>query len=399
MPATRYLLIFLVVFLAACVSLIANNIAIQFSENDSWPNFDALKDGERIVTLGFDPAAEARIKFEYLRRGPRYKIGSFSDHTASLFSRDAFPASLNTSFFNFHTATSSLPEIYDILQFAHDHDKLPSELVIVLLDHPYISQGTANARRRSSILHEAILPLSAFEDARPLDWIALVFDISHRVIQISLDWRTLWANYFLPQQASTVLSKLSCNENDLERASAEKAGLPSRIVPTTVNYYLRLRSLPKRQQVHSLLCRNAQIHAADTDLLPGGFWRDGSEAGRPTIRPLPRHIALEKDQYGIEGKDINTIVRYIERIDAFVNRSGSRAVFVIPPFHGEDRASPLNRSFDNITRDIDAGIKVLDHRGRFRSEEYFANDSEHPRSPYYIELVEELVARGWLKQS
>lgn len=382
---TKQVICFMAIFAILCGSVTLVNMWDEFWPSQNALDFRKMKPDERVVAVGFNNSGLMQVKLSYLEFGERYPIGVFADHTGAMFSKEAFPPRLRKTFFNYFMATTSLPEVRDIVRYAAENDFLPSETVIVMLDNPLVGDGLLNYVRRSYLNHRAFFSLSGLLSNDYKRSLSTIYELAYNVVSLSLDWRAIWLNTLAPARKALVVPNTYCADRSNIQKRGGQGSIWDRFLPETVRYYLSLKNLDESQELHSFLCQKG---------LPPGFASDGSEVGRIDGKRLARHDWGKENV--LQPRHTVSIVRNIESIHRIVSASGRVPIFVVPPVFGEPHGALAEEVFGRALDSLDKDVRIIDHRLRFQERKYYHGDDEHTGVYYYKALVDEMIARGWL---
>lgn len=356
--------------------------------NEQTLDFGSLEPEQRAVFVGFGTTQPMHLKLSYLEGGPRYRIGFFADHTGAMFSRNALPSELRSSFFNYYMMFTSLPEIEDIIGYAAKHDMLPSDVVIVMVDNPHVGNGLLNYERRSNLAHKMFSTWSNGSNLDRSRMLARWYRMAVNRVAKTLDWRSAWTNLAAPVRKMVVIRADECADYlASRRGPAETSGWIGRL-PASLRTYVALTRVHDDRSLRTTLC--------DTGM-PAGLGHDGSERGRQNPEVLDRHEW--PDTNALEPRHAAFIVEQIDNIHRTAQAAGRTAIFVIPPVYGGSRDVQVHRIFSEALKRVSRGVRIIDHRFGFQERKYYHGDDEHTGIHYYEALVEEMIRRGWLDRA
>ncbi len=344
-------------------------------------DFSAMQPTERAAFLGYGVAQPMQVKLNYLEHGPRYGIGFFADHTGGMFRRESLPAEVGPHFFNYFMQFTSLPEIGDIISYGAEHDLLPRDVLIVLLNNPSIGDGLLNYKRRSNLSHKMLGGWHRYVTSTGPNGFAGFYEWTVGQIKTAMSLRNIWTNIASPVRDVLVFEPRRCAEHV---GGLELAGW-ARLLPAGLQEYTALASAAGDAGYTKVLCHLGKLE---------GLGHDGS--AQPRISTIERERHKWPERNALKPKHADFIIEQIVRIDRIARKMGRKAVFVVPPVLGERPKSEVNRTFTGILKKVPDGIRLIDDRFRFQEQKFFERDDEHPGHYYFQALVKDIIRRGWL---
>lgn len=373
-----------IVFLLTCAFLLSTVFVITglrpvyYDENPV--DFAAMRADEYALTSGLSDDGIPRIKLAYLDQAPPPRVALFGHHIVRSMSRDAFPFDADTAyFFNYYFTHVSLPEVRDMLRYQERTGRLPKELALVYVSHPYIGLQMLTDYRWVLPLEFYLNSISG-PDSISMEKIRFVWDRYLARMQFRLDWKH--AAYAL---ITTVLQG-GCQKFGIYRGDE---GIRSIELPGWITGL-------KGFGLGSLVNRFAHVYKQDCQAERiRGLRGDGSFFGPYTKHKMASFDAVPADMGAWSSESVERIRKIAKEIHEIGRRNDLTIAFFIPPLLRKYFPHAGHEHFDELTSLLRAdGILVFDHR-RLLDTDYFLDD-EHVSDRYFRLLIDDLDARGLL---
>ncbi len=375
-------------------------------------DFSGMSPDDYVLTAGMDDTGIPRIKQAYFENTPPPRIGVYGHHIVKYMSLGAFPFDTDVSyFFNYYVQHISLREIADLLQYQEEKGKLPTNLGLIHLSHPYLGPQLLT-EYRWSMPFEFYLN-SAFKwDVLSVQKVKFLGEGYISRLQFRLDWKHLAYGLF------NIALGGGCQKYGMYKTGEAPHSVE---VPIWMD---RLREIglgvlvDKFEAVYSQDCGVRRVQGLRGLRRYGTFYGPYEDyrwvdKGRP-----PRSLGMWTSE------DVQSIHKIALEIQEIGKRNGLDMVFFIPPRLGSYFPNAGHEHFDQAVSLMQAGgMVVLDTRrafGDYNSTGSEGGDSDnlrgkitefersgqlasdylwgqdHVRDSYFRLIIDELETRGLL---
>lgn len=372
-----------IAFIATCAVALGISFVItglQPNYYDEHPiDFAAIEDDQYALISALTDAEIAQVKLDYIERAEPPRIAVYGHHIVRGLGQDGLPASASPEdFFNFYLTHLTLAETRDVLRFKEKRGKLPTDLILVHVSHPYFGAHLV-------VGNSWEMPLDFYWQSMiysKTNWIEKIdFLIRQHFFRLSLrlDWKHIGYALINVLYDGCQIYGVYDFENPVRESE-----------PPSFLGIFRLLGLDylvsKLEAVHKVHC------VVET---PSGFLNDGSFFG-PGADPSNFDADARKDFSGNSARrawtgevveDIRDLAREIQDI---TERNGIRAVFFLAPRLQKFVPNAGHEHADQLVAELKKdGIVTLDYR-RDLDETYFS-DGIHLNSAFLRTLLADLA--------
>ena len=344
-------------FLFTGAVLLSAIFVISAQRPDHPVDFLTMAPDDYVLTAGMDDTGIPRIKQTYFENAPPPRIGVYGHHIVQNMSLGAFPFETDASyFFNYYVQHISLREIADLLHYQEEKGKLPTDLGLIYVSHPYLGPHLLT-EYRWSMPFEFYLNSVFRLDALSIQKVKFVWEGYISQLQFRLDWKHLAYGLF------NIALGDGCQKYGMYKIGEAPQSVE---VPTWMEDLRKIglgSLVDKFETVYSQDCGVRRVQGLR------GLRRDGTFYG-----PYEDYTWTAKDRspesIGIwTSEHVQSIQEIAREIQEIGKRNAVDIIFFIPPRLGRYFPNAGHEHFDQAVSLMRAGgMVVLDTRRAFGAD-------------------------------
>jgi len=371
-------------YLATCLLILGGFLVLTGLDptpyEDNPVDFRSMKPGQYALTSALTEAETSQIKLAFLRAATPPRVAVFGHHVVQGMGVGGLPERYRPEeFFNYYLTHLSLRETRDMLRLAEQAGKLPSELLLVHISHPYF--GT-----RLAVGHSWEMPFWFYWQTLLngtdglFDRIAFLSEGLMARLGLRWDWKHLGYALLNAAYGGCDIYRIYSSERQIGAAEPlALAGLARRLGLSYV--------ADKVTAAHDLHCVIEK---------PSGLARDGTFVGPPS-HPRVFDVDAKLNLTGVNGRGLWTletvtaIQELAREIDEMAGRNGARVVFFLAPRMMKYVPGAGHELADQLVEEMRAeGLAILDYR-RDQNAAYF-RDGIHLNDRFLSRVMADLPA-------